>query len=101
MSMIETSIATTRDNGVIAPGTTSSVPIVAATAVVNMNGPIKLAIADETLAFRGESALVSTTVAIEWDASFTPFTKLSMSARTIPVMIRRSIAIRHGSVRCR
>ncbi len=99
--MFETSIAITRESGVIAPGTTSAVPNVAVTAAVNMNRAIKLAIAEETPASRGARALVSTTLAIEWDASFTPFTKVSMSAWTIPVLNRRSSAIRHGSVRCR
>ena len=90
----------TSDNGVSAPGTTSAVPIVAATAVVNIKGPIKFARADDRLAFSGESALVSTTVAIECDASFRPFTKLSRRARKIPKMIRISMAIRHGCGRC-
>jgi hypothetical protein len=98
---IEVSIAITRDSGVRAAGMTSAVPMVAATAVVKIKGPIKLASADDKLAFQGESAFVSTTVAIEWDASFRPFTKLSRSARIIPRMIRRSMAIRHGCGRYR
>ena len=50
---MDVSIAMTIDNGVSAPGITSAVPIVAATAVVKIKGPMKLASAEKMLAFNG------------------------------------------------
>ena len=59
---MEEIIAMTIDTGVRDPPTTIDVPIVAATAVVKMNGPMKFARADDTEAcprgkrFRGDDS---------------------------------------------
>ncbi len=72
------------DVGVSAFFVTIVVPIVAATAVVKMNGPSMLQIAVRKTAFAGESARVATTVAMECEASLSPLTNARPSARTIP-----------------
>ena len=84
-------IATTMDNGVRPFSFTMAVPIVAATAVENKKGPTRLHTAVEKTAFTGESAFVATTVAIECEASFNPFTKFRASARIIPNRTKGSI----------
>ena len=86
--MMDAPIATTIESGVRASLLTIAVPIVAATAVVKRYGPIMLQMAVRKTAFPGESAFVATTVAMECDASLSPLTKLSASARTMPKMIR-------------
>ena len=91
--MMAVPMATTMESGVSPLFVTMAVPMVAATAVVNRNGPTMLQTAVENTAFAGESARVATTVAIECDASLRPLTKFSARARMIPNRMNGSMPV--------
>ena len=98
--MMAVPMATTMERGVSPLRVTMAVPMVAATAVVNRNGPTRLQTAVEKTAFIGESAFVATTVAIECDASLRPLTKFSASARMIPNRMSGSMPVMNVPSRC-
>ena len=98
--MMAAPMATTMESGVRPLCVTIAVPMVAATAVVNRNGPTRLQMAVKKTAFIGESAFVATTVAIECDASLRPLTKFSASARMMPNRMSGSMPVMNGPSRC-
>jgi len=74
-------------------GSTMPSPIVFATAVVKMRGPIMLKNAAIATALTGLRTRVATIVAIEFAASFIPLTKLKRRARILPARTRESMVI--------
>jgi hypothetical protein len=98
--MIADPMATIIDEGVRALFIIIAVPIVAATAVVKMNGPSMLQIAVRKTALAGERARVATTVAMECAASLSPLTKARPSARMIPKRISGSMRVTGSWVCC-
>src|SRR5512137_940860 len=96
---IEVSIVTINESGVSPSVLTISVPMVTATAVEKRNGPIMLQIAVENTARIGESAFVATTVAIECEASLSPFTKYNARAKILPNSMKRSKPIMYYASR--
>ena len=81
-STVDTSIAIMIVRGVRALLWITDVPMVIATAVVKINGPIMLQIAVRKTAFTGERTFVATTVAMAWAASLSPLMKFIASAKT-------------------